>query len=224
MLWLFAALGVLGACATILIVLLIVWSSVRPHPQPIIQSVRDAETYAVSDVEGVTGRDMVAIEIVRVSAHDHGIYSSYKENDIRNIILLNQSTGLSRRLLPDNKRFVFAHKFLAAVSDFESGEPARSVAGPLGRPSAAGPAVYYALEISDNNVRDGKSATHSLVVGSLDTGQNGVVLSGVQDISDMWMVDPKHLGVIVSQDEALSYRIVDLSAMRVTRSTPVNVG
>ncbi len=224
LLWLFAAVGFLGACAVILVALQIVRSLERQHPPPMIAAGGGAESFAVGEIAAVPGRDMVALEIDIVSGHESGMSSAYKQNDVRNIILLNQSTGVSRRLLPDNKHFIFDHKFLAAVSDIEKGRTAGSVDKQPGRPSATAPAAYYALEISDNNAKEGKPATHSLVVGSLDTGQQGVVVSGVQGISDMWMVDAKHLGIVVSQNEVLIYRIVDISALRVTRSTTINVG
>ena len=79
------------------------------------------------------GRNLVAIVVSIVAADETGLSRSYKADDVRNIVLLDQTTGRSRRLLPENERYVFDHRFLAAVSDLQ----ASPTGGPAATPTRA---------------------------------------------------------------------------------------
>jgi hypothetical protein len=212
--WLFAAVGLAAAIAIIWLAV-VINASLNYRQPAIVAAQAQGETYEIGDVSRLKGTDYVAIEINR--PRESGGSGSLKSgsNDQRNVLLINQKTGASHRLLPDNKTRIIAVKYAPAAAT--SGDDYASAYDNTPAP----PPAYYALQLS-REAAEGNSI--ALLVGQLAGFRQAIVMEGLSGIDQMWMIDDHLLGLIVREKQQMFFKVVDIPAQKVVQSRRIEIG
>jgi len=221
--WPFAALGVVTAIA-------IVWLAValsgefRPRaPAVVAARGATAETLGVWGVGPLAGTGLIAIEICAVDEDGAGGLSkgSYYAGRKRNLLFLDRKTGSARRVLPNNSTLIADIDYFPAKAEDVSRSTGESGAiDEAGKPPA--PPAYYLLVIE----RPQKDSTRvfDLLVGSLATGRQAVVMRGLSGLEQSGMIDDARLGVVVREGQTLYYRLIDIPALTQAESHKIDIG
>ncbi len=199
-----------------------------------VADVASQTTFVVGQVSELNGTDLVRIDIMadrsdRISASP---YSGAGEPDrLRNILLLDKSNGTTRLILPDNERLIVSSSFLPAQAS-RAGTPdddiVMEIEGGRHVPATLPPA-HYLLTIRSAGLRprtgDGKpSQKIDLLVGTLGTGRQGIVMRGINAVEASWMQSGTQLGLVVRDNLALYYRVIDIPTLRAVTSRPIAIG
>jgi hypothetical protein len=220
--WSFAALGVVAAISVIfLAVMVFSFTAERGAPAQVAGKTA-SEQYSVQGVEEIDGTNLFKVEI-GIGDRGGGSYSS-RGVDLRNLILLDKSTGANRRLLPGNDRHVVDTTFLpAAATGGAFGvatEVTESTDTPAGTKKAPPPPMaYYVVE-----VRQKEGVLQDVLVGNLAGGSQAWLLTGIDGADKMWMISPTRLGMLLRQGMKLQYRVIDIPTLKIVTATAVDIG
>jgi hypothetical protein len=215
--WVFAALGVTAAVALIWLVVMLN-SGFSDREPAVVAAAKPGETFEVGSVEALPGTELVSIEIRKAEpGYGSGSIKSGRD-DLRNLLLLDRTTGEARRLLPDNTVRMGQVRFLPAEA--QGGEVVDAYAR-LGGDRQVPKPVYYLIEL----VReiDGKPS-HALLVGNVGDNGQGVVMERIAGVERLWMIDARRLGLIVREGQALYFRVVDMVDRKVVQSRKIEIG
>jgi hypothetical protein len=217
LLWAFAALGVAAALAVIWLVVMLNSGS-RHRDPPVVAAQQPGETFEVGSVQDLPGNSLISIEIRKAGkGYGSGSFKG-RDYDLRNVLLLDQTTGESRRLLPDNTVQIWQVSYLPAEA--QSGDRDDLVTNASGERRQPKPA-YYLIELIRE--KDGKR-TSALLAGSVVGTEQGIVMEGLDGIERRWMIDERRLGLIVREGEALYFRVVDMVDRKVLQSRKIEIG
>lgn len=235
LIWLFAGVGVLAALAIIWLAAMAAIFSMRmggERAEPAQVAAKEPkQSYSVQQVDRVRGTTLLAIAIgvgtgqSSASEDPYGSSSSRGASDQRNLILLDKPTGANRRLLPGNDRSILDVTFLPAAPTLERGHAQRAVTEAEEAESDAKtkttppPMAYYAVVVRQ---KDGK--LQDVLIGSLASGAQAWVLTGIDGIDRMWMITPTRLGLLLRQGMKLQYRVIDIPALKTVAARPVDIG
>ncbi|MBX9814590.1 MAG: hypothetical protein A4S12_07465 [Proteobacteria bacterium SG_bin5] len=202
-----AAIGVLGCLGVIAIVSMIYGSIRRSEPPAVVRAGETAPAFEIDQVERVPGTSLIKIEIFATDGRRSGGGASltsgglgYRSEDRRNILLLDTSTGKSRRLLPDNRRNVAAFGLL-----------------PEDRDNTA-PCCYYLLVNGENAVR-----RQEVILGVLASGDQATVLPAVDGVDSISMPDKDHVALVVRDRQRLFFHFVDVVTLKRTASHAIAI-
>jgi hypothetical protein len=218
--WPFAALGVATAIA-------IVWLAVELSGpfggrEPAIVAAGHAtdDLLMVGNVTPLAGTNLIAIEIRAVEG-DRGKVSSgsYYGNDTRNLLFLDRATGISRRVMPDNAAHISDIDYLPAAAEANSQSAIKVGAEDSFRD---GPPAYYLLTLERRSKNGDK--TYDLLVGTIATGKQAVIMRGLAGMDQSGMLDASRLGVIVREGQSLFYRVIDIPALKQVESHKIEIG
>jgi hypothetical protein len=132
------------------------------------------------------------------------------------VILLDQASGASRRILPDNSREIAGVWLLPASAGASPDEPV----DPLGAaPSKPQTSAYYVLAVNQQ-----QGGLKDLLVGDLASGKQSFVLSGIDGIDEIWMLSPTRIALLLRDKMKLHYRVIDVPTLKVVASRPVDIG
>lgn len=84
---------------------------------------------------------------------------------------------------------------------------------------AAGPVAHYALLVE----APPSGGSSELIIGTVSTGRQAVVMRGIEGIDSMWMQSPTAIGMLVREKLSLYHRIIDIPAMKVVQSKRIAV-
>jgi hypothetical protein len=218
--WLLAAVGVVSIVG-FLGLLLLVNRFDRPFQPARVAAAggggAQKSVFAVGTPEEVKGTRFLSVD---VSASGGGGSSGYSgpRDDRRNLLLIDEASGDSRRILPDNSRRILETRFLPASAGH--GDPGSNDAALLGQTSTDdAPAAYYLLEVAQAEHPD----LSDVLVGTLATGRQRVVMQGLDGVDSVWMQSPTRIGLIVRERLNLYYRIVDIPSLQVVQSRPIKI-
>lgn len=210
LLWIFASIGVLAALAVIWLAVMVAGIGAgRGERETAKVAVKGAaEPYSVQDVRDIPGTSLVQIAIGISGRGSSGSFSRKGGYDFdhRNLILLDNTTGESRRLLTDNKRRIVDVRFLPALAGAEEDKP-------------SAPSAYYVLAVRqlDNDRQD-------VLVGNIAGGRQAFVLKNIDGIDRMWMLTPNRLAMVVREGMSVHYRVIDVPALKVVLARAVEIG
>jgi hypothetical protein len=212
--WLFALFGLAGVAALIFIAVVILNVGGRAPEPARIAGERPEESFSVRGAEPLAGTSLIRIDIAAAQSGSSGssAYSGSGVDDLRNILLLDRTSGAARRLLPDNRRRIERAYFLPARADFAP-EPDAAVAA-VSADEDAPPPAYYVLLVEQPGRRD----RIDVLVGTLASGQQAYVMAGLEGVDSVWMHGPATIGFLVREQLSLHYRIVDIGALRVVET------
>jgi hypothetical protein len=214
--WLFALVGLLGILAIIFIAVTI-FSVVRPRAPARVAGDTPAASFVVRGVTPLTGTNFVRIDIGRSERGRRSFSSSDGYDDRRNILLLDKTSGATRRLLPDNNRRIEQNHFLPARADVVAESTAEMMSTRAEEEEP--PPAYYLLVVE----RREDSDQLDVLVGSLAGGRQGYVMQNLEGVDSVWMQSPTRIGLIVRERLNLFYRIVDIPSLRVVQSRRIAI-
>ncbi len=206
---LLALIGVLGCLAVIAIALVMFGlSGIGAGAPAKVEAAATHEVFAVNNVGAVHGTNLIRMD-VEASSDQRGSVSRGDSGDRRNVVLLDIVTGASRRVLPDNNRRIADFRFLdrgtddPAVVDRDDGEGAKGTASP-----------WYMVRID----QPGDTGLEDVMIGSIATGKQAVVLTGIDGVDSAWLADAGHIALILRDHRKLSYRLIDTASFKVSAS------
>ena len=215
--WLFAALGLATALA--IIWLTIYLSGAYPRERATVAADHaPGETLEVGNVSLLAGTGLIAIEIRTVGDGLKG--SSYSRDNGRNLLLLDRVTGSSRRVLPDNTTRIVDIAYFPAAAQGARSELNEAVA--IADESREPPPAYYLLTLQ-RHLPNGDHV-FDLLAGALATGKQAIVMRGLSGVDQSGMLDASRLGLVVREDEALYYRVIDIPALKQVESHKIEIG
>jgi len=216
--WVFAIVGLLGVAAFIYIAATIMsFESGRPPPAAVTGEGPELG-FVVGNVQLLEGSNLLQINIAAAPPGRRSALGSYSGGgeDLRNIILLDRTSGAIRRILPDNSRHIAQSWFLPAQADILV-PPAGERIADNERPSP--PPAYFALLVA----RPGQRDFFDLLIGTLAGGGQGYAMRGLEGVDSVWMQSPTRIGFIVRERFNLYYRIVDIPTRRVVQSRRIAI-
>lgn len=221
--WPFAILGVLAAIALIWLMAILLDIGPGRDEQPVMAKTGAERRFVVGQIAPLDGTPLIAIEIA--AADDSGAISSKGYgSDLRNVLLLDRSNGRSRRLLPDNARQIRGLRYLPNGSGNALAMDGVSVVEEAGDDTARAkrkPARFVVFEMSDPAHRE-KGV--DLMVSAIAAGDATAVLTGIDGIDHIEMLDDDHASLIVREKGQLRFRVLDLPARRVTEDHSIDIG
>lgn len=170
------------------------------------------------------GTDLAAMELGQ-SVSDSMFGNSYGDWQQRNIVFVDQTTGKSSRLLPDNNQFIEDISYFpnAPSSAKAKRDDIALVLGGdreiSGQPKA--PIAYYMAVVSN---RPSHSEGVEILVGTLANRQQGVVLRGNLAVDESWMIDARRLGLILRKPDGLYFAEIDIPGVKLLRSVKIDLG
>lgn len=225
--WPFAIIGVLGL-ALVIFVALSLYSFDRPRPDPVVAVQENGEPIAfqLGGVRRVPGTPYWAVQ-VREERDNMGSFSKGYDGTIRNVLLLEESTGKSLRLLPSHNQKIETVSFWSKTGPVDDSDGNKEVsvteaaAGAEPRTEKqASTAVYYIMFV--HTLEDGKSR-QALLIGEIVTQDHNVVVSGLSEIEDYWPLRPDTMALLARKDGALFYYIIDLANRKILLARKVAI-
>lgn len=216
--WLFATIGLLAAIAILWLVAVLFGWQLDLRQQAVVAKAGEERLFRVDDVAPLTGTNLV---VIRIGLLDGGgkISSGYG-HDLRNVLLLDSSTGVSRRLLPDNTQEISNLRFLPGGSDSEQLDyAAREQKSDERKPAI--PPRYVVFQLTQPDQR-GKGST--LMIGTVAKGDPIAILQGIDMIDHFDMLDDTHASLILRQKGQLHFILLDLEARKITEDHPIDIG
>jgi hypothetical protein len=228
--WVFAAVGFAGLLAVIYVAVMIEQSMNRAPRAP-VAAADGKEAFSVGEINPLSGSNIVAIDINEIDENSGLIKSGgsngYRGEERRNILLLDQSTGVSTPILPDNSKRINEVDYLSAKPSIQNDNEAAIRAARIATRVADSsddsdePVAYYLLEIQETQASDGPI---SVLVGALSTGKQAIVMSNIGSVEDHWMLSATEVGMLVREKKALYFRVVNIPELKVTKSVKIEVG
>ena len=217
--WAFAALGVAAAIGIVWLGILLNGSFASREPAIVGENRAAGEALEVGSVRPLAGTGLIAIEIRAVEGGGIKNSGSYSRGDLRNLLLLDRTTGTSRRVLPDNRTRVADIEYFPAAAhgtDANLDDLVDSAGG--GRDVPA----YYLLTL-ERRLPNG-DRVFDLLAGTLATGKQGIVMRGLAGVDQSGMLDATRLGVVVREGKSLYYRVIDVPALKQVESHRIEIG
>lgn len=220
LLWPFVILGVFAAIALIWLMVVVLDFGGGRREGPVIAKAGEERRFDVGQIKPLDGTPLITIEIRE--AFSSGTIS--KGSDVRNVLLLDRSTGRSRRILPDNTRQISGLRYLPDGGGTALVMDGVSVVEESGKDAARRkrkPARFIVFELSDPAHRE-KGV--ELMVSEVAAGEAAAVLRGIDGIDHLEMLDEDHASVIVREKGQLRFKVLDLPARKVTEDHPIDIG
>lgn len=217
---LLAVVGVLGCLAVIAIAAMLSTVSFGHRQPATVQAAATKQVFAIGNVGKVPHTNLITIEVRATEAGSDAYASGSlrgRNDDLRNILLLDTGSGQSRRLLADNSRRIDDFRLLPNDSGHDDMDDVIGAMGP-GKPGELPSCCYYLLLD-----RAGVGDLKDVVLGVIANGKQAVVLQGIDGVDSISMPDATHVALIVRQQRRLSYRVIDLADFRITANHPIAI-
>ena len=207
-----AVIGLLG-CLALIAILIMLSGITRPVYAPAkVEAAGTHEVFTVSNIHPVPHTDLVSMDVQASEDRGSGSLSGRGSgSDQRNIVLLDTVTGASRRILADNRRRISEYGFLPGDHGGR---------GDVTNEDTTTKAVTSYYLVID---QPGDAGLIDLMVGSLASGRQAVVLTGIDGVDSVWMPDAGHIAVIVRDKRRLFYRTIDMNNFKVATSHPIAI-
>lgn len=213
-----AAIGVLGCLALIAIALMafgITRGGGRYQPAK-VEAADTREVFTVGNVDSIPRTNLIRLDVWAARSQGSS-YSGGSRDDRRNIILFNTSTGASRRILPDNNRRIDELWLLPGDRTRSPVDQVEALADAA--TDAAAPPAWYVLLVD----QPGEDDLGDLLVGSIATGNQAYVMTGIDGVDSIWSPDATHIAAIVRDKRKLFYRVIDMTTLKVSASRPIAI-
>ncbi|MDB5708828.1 MAG: hypothetical protein JWL96_898 [Sphingomonas bacterium] len=217
---LLAVVGILGCLAVITIAVILSTVSFGHHEPATVQAAATKQVFTIGNIGKVPHTNLITIEVRATEAGGDAYADGSlrgRNDDLRNILMLDTGSGQSRRLLPDNGRRIDDFRLLPNDANHDDLDDVIGTMGP-GKPGKMPSCCYYLLLD-----RPDASGLKDVMLGVIATGKQAMVLQGVEGVDSISMPDIGHVAVIVRQQRKLSYRIIDLADFKVTANHPIAI-
>ena len=223
LLWPFVLLGVLATIVLLWLMVLVLDIGPGRNEQPVMAKTGAERRFVVGQIAPLDGTSLMAIEIAAADSNG-AISSKGYGSDLRNVLLLDRSTGRSRRILPDNTRQISGLRYLPDGGGTALVMDGVSVVEETGEDAARRkrkPARFVVFELTDPAHRE-KGV--ELMVSEVAAGEAAAVLRSIDGIDHLEMLDEDHASVIVREKGQLRFKVLDLPARKVTEDHPIDIG
>ncbi len=230
--WPFAIVGLIGL-AVVIYIAFVLFSFERPRAEPVVAVQADGKPIAfqLGGIQRLPGTPYRAVQVHEERGEDIGSYSKGYDRDIRNVLLLEEATGKSLRLLPTHDQEIETVSFWSKFGPVDGANvDAESAAMKAAEAAVAGietpaqntkaTAVYYIIFVQ--NPKNGK-ARQDIIIGDIATQDHNVVLNGLSDVEQYWSIGPDKLAVLARKDGALFYFIIDMANRKVILTQKVEI-
>jgi hypothetical protein len=228
--WIFAAVGLLGVLAVIYLAIMINGSFNQPKRAPVVAA-NGKEIFEVGRIQPLSGSNIIAVNI---NADDEkneygstGISKSASSGDQRNILFIDKINGNSSRLFPDNSNRIVDVTYLSAIPQAFVGtgqnaaDLATAAAVEYASQDTDAPVAYYLLEIAEIK---GQSNPISILVGTLASRKQAVVMKNITSVENHWMLSKTELGLLVREKQELYFKVVNIPDLKMTKSVKIEIG
>jgi len=220
--WPFATLGVVTAIAIVWLAVALSGSFRAPERAIVAPDQAAGEILEVGNVAPLAGTGLIAIQIRAVGdGRTKAISSSSYGSDTRNLLFLDRKTGTSRRVLPNNTTRIEGIEYLPAAAEGVS-HSVHGIGADIDDGSREAPPAYYLVTI-ERPLKDA-DPVYDLLVGTLATGTQAIVMRGLSGMDQSGMVDATRLGVVVREGKTLHYRVIDIPALKQVESHKIEIG
>ena len=167
-------------------------------------------------INQVKGTRFFTVPIVGVEHGSSGSFSKrYAGGDERNRLIVDSTTGASRKVLP-NSDFAIVNWIepTAAASDtrrYESGSPSSEDSSGL-----------YAAVVQRPGKTDKDPATYDLLLGRFDDGRQAWIAKNLSGVEATWLIDGGKLAVVAAVGNRGIYRVYDPKTFKQLLEAPLN--
>lgn len=188
------------------------------EPQRVAQD-KAGNVYIFGDVERVEGTRFFTVPILRMEGStDSGSFSkTYRGREEHNRLIVDGTTGQSRRVLPDTKleivNWIEPSAKASNLSDYVSSES---------RDQASKSSGIYAAVVKRPGSTDKEPNTYDLLVGRFDNGQQTWVAKGLAGVQAVWITPEGKLAVVAAAAGHGIYQLYDPNSFGRLLQTDLN--
>lgn len=218
--WLFAIVGLVGVLAFIWLVVAVGSFGGGGAEPARVETAQGAEKQALAlrYPQDLKGTNLLRMDVVASeSGGGSGSYSG-REDDVRNILLIDKSSGASRQLLATNEHRIADAVYFAPRAGTDPTN--HSDPSPAGQTETAAAAPAYYLIVVEQLPRSG---LQDVIVGTLDGARQATVMRGVDGVDRSWMHSDSRIALLVREKRRLHFRIVDVPTLKVVASRAVEI-
>jgi hypothetical protein len=177
----------------------------RGQPNQIARD-RSGAALTFGDIDQVEGTRFFTVPIVRTEHESSGSFSSYAGSDERNRLIVDSTTGASRRVLPNadfsivnwiEPKVEMEKTRAGAVEDTAKGD------------NEARPSGIYAAVVKRPGKANKDSATYDLLFGRFEDGKQAWVASGLAGVEAVWFTPDHKLAVVAASAKGGIFRLYD---------------
>ena len=167
-------------------------------------------------VDQVKGTRFFTIPIVRVENGSSGSFTKrYAGGDERNRLIVDSTTGASRKLLPNSDfRIVNWIEPTAAAADTSASDS--------GSESGARSSGLYAAVVERPGRSDKDPSTYDLLLGRFEDGQQAWLAKGLSGVEATWITNDGKLAVVAAIGNRGIYRVYDPKSFEQLLEAPLN--
>jgi hypothetical protein len=181
----------------------------RGQPQQVVKD-RAGNIYTFGDVDQVAGTRFFTVPILRSNGNDDGgaFSSDGRGDDQRNRLIVDSSTGASRRVLP-NQNLQIVNWLEPAAEPQNQGELQLSESA-KGKVSSG----LYAAVVKRPGKTTKDRPTYDVLLGRFDTGQQAWIASGLSGVQSLWITPDHRLAMVAATASGGIYRAYDPATFR----------
>ena len=187
----------------------------RGQPQRVGQD-RTGAALAFGNIERVEGTRFFTIPIVRADRRGgYGSFSKYGGDDQRNRLIVDSTTGASRKVLP-NADF----EIVNWMEPTDAASRSENLADGDSKPSSVG---IYAAVVKRPGAKEKDHPTYDLLFGRFEDGQQAWVARGLAGVESVWLTPDRKLAVVAATPKAAIYRLYDPASFKQVLESPLNL-
>lgn len=170
------------------------------------------EELSISGTEAIEGTGLLRATIAprRRGGYDSGP-SSYAEDYVRNIVIIDPATGANRRLLPGNARTILDNLWLA--------DAAGTVNVRRRDESFDAPVAFYILSLR----QPGESRLIDIMTGKIANGSATPIITGAQELYSATALGDGRVALLLAKGGRAMHVLVDVDEATVISETPVAI-
>src|SRR5207253_352099 len=172
------------------------------------------------DIDQVEGTRFFTIPIVRVEHGGSGSFSRYA-GDERNRLIVDSTTGASRRVLP-NTDFSIVNWIEPKLEIAKTGIVIDTGQPTDGNDQDRSSGVYAAVVKRDGRT-DKEPATYDLLFGRFENGTQVWAARGLSGVESVWLTPDRKLAVVAATPKGAIFRLYDLTTFAQLIDAPLKL-
>jgi len=191
----------------------------RGQPDQIAHD-RSGAALTFGDIDQVDGTRFFTIPIVRIEHGGSDSFSgSYRGGDERNRLIVDGTTGATRRVLP-NTDFSIVNWIEPKAEMIKTDiEKLKETAGD----NKASPSGIYAAVVKRPGRTNKDPATYDLLFGRFEDGKQTWVASGLAGVQAVWLTPDGKLGLVAATTKGGVFRLYDPSSFQQLLDAPLKL-
>jgi hypothetical protein len=192
----------------------------RGQPDQIAKD-RSGAALTFGGIDPVAGTRFFTIPIVRVEHGGSGSFSNYAGGDERNRLIVDSTTGASRRVLP-NTDFSIVNWIEPKLEMAKTGDVVAIEQAVDGNNQDRSSGVYAAV-VKRGGRKDKGPATYDLLFGRFEDGTQVWAARGLSGVESVWLTPDQKLAVVAATPKGAIFRLYDLTTFAQLLDAPLNL-